>query len=95
MSKQGELFCKALNVPQKLARQKRVQMALLLMISSHRVTWRRNLIPICQQIMAPFIDDIWPLFFRTFNETSHRQRVLFFSEPLVQYLWSKFRVDQA
>lgn len=69
---QGKLLCEALGVPWELAASKRNQCALLLMVSSHRITWRKNLIPVAQDLMTPFYNEIWPLFFRIFNETSHK-----------------------
>ena len=94
-TRQGYLFCKALGVSDLLAGQVRNQCAVLLMISSHRIIWRKQLIPICQEMMAPYLTDIWPLFFRSFNETSHRQRLAFFSEPIIHALWDRFRAEKA
>ena len=64
------------------------------MISSHRITWRKELIPDCKEMMKPYYSEIWPLYFRIFNETTHRQRLIFFSEPLIKHLWEKFRVTK-
>jgi len=36
---------------------------------------------------------IWRDFFEIFNENSHKERQEFFSNKLIQFLWSKFRVD--
>lgn len=45
-------------------------------------------------MMKPYYSEIWPLYFRIFNETTHRQRLIFFSEPLIKHLWEKFRVTK-
>lgn len=91
LTKQGLLFCRALGIPDELGMEPRNQMAVLLMVSSHRIVWRKSLIPICKEMMQPFIKEIWPLFFKIFNETSHKYRLLFFSEPIIHVLWNKFR----
>lgn len=36
---------------------------------------------------------IWRDFFEVFNENSHKERQDFFSHKLIQFLWSKFRVN--
>ena len=95
LTKQGLLFCRALGIPEELSSNKRNQMAILLMVSSHRIVWRKSLIPICREMMQPYIYEIWPLFFKIFNETSHKYRVLFFSEPIVHVLWNSFRANKA
>mmetsp|Transcript_11276 Transcript_11276/g.13300 ORF Transcript_11276/g.13300 Transcript_11276/m.13300 type:complete len:83 (-) Transcript_11276:128-376(-) len=41
--------------------------------------------------MGKHMNDIWVNFFEVFNENSSRQREIFFSCPLVQFLWSSFR----
>ena len=70
-------------------------MAVLLMISSHRIVWRKNLIPDAAEMMAEYKDDIWQLFYRGFDQTSQKLRIRFFSEPLIQALWEKFRHSQS
>lgn len=92
---QGLLFCNALDVPSELSAKERNQMAVLLMVSSHRIVWQKKLIPIVSEMMAPYKKEIWLLFFRMFNETSHKKRKLFFSEPIIKVLWEKFRMIKA
>lgn len=82
-------------MPEELSASVRNQCALLLMVSSHRITWRKTLIPAAHDLMQPYYNEIWPLFFRIFNETSHKQRQEFFSDPLVQVLWDNFRTSKA
>jgi hypothetical protein len=92
---QGRLFCKALGLSEELTGSLRNQLAVLLMISSHRVVWRKTLIFECKLLMQPYISDIWPIFFKIFSETSHKLRLRFFADPLIHVLWNKFRVEKA
>lgn len=94
-TRQGYLFCRAFGLPDALCKRKQTQMAVLLMVSSHRIVWKKSLIPICAEMMKPYLPQIWPLYFKIFNETSHKQRVLFYAEPLIQHLWGKFRATKA
>ena len=41
--------------------------------------------------MGPHLDDIMTPFFKAFNECNRHDRQLFFSDPLVNYLWGVFR----
>ena len=72
ISLQGMLFSQALGLPQELASELRTQMAVMLLVSSHRIMWRKQLIPPMQQMIAPFHADIWPIYFKIFNETNNQ-----------------------
>ena len=65
------------------------------MINSHRVVLKKQLIPSCRAIMQPYIKVIWTQFFEIFSDNSCNQRVTFFQDPLIHYLWGKFRIDYA
>ena len=43
--------------------------------------------------MGKYASDVWLNYFEVFNENSSNQRRAFFSDPLIQYLWSKFRAN--
>ena len=58
-------------------------MAILLMISSHRIIRRKRLNPLVSEMMQPFCSELWPVYYKIFNETSNKQRVRFFNEVLV------------
>ena len=45
-------------------------MAILLMINSHRVVLKKQLIPQCRAIMQPYLKEIWPHFFEIFSDNS-------------------------
>ena len=93
IAQQGPLFADALMVPDALRSQPRTPHAVLLLIDSHRIYIKKQLVPICQETMGPHVNDIWIPFFRVFNECNRRHRKIFFSDPLVQFLWAIFRVD--
>ena len=95
ITQQGLLFCQALEVPESISQFQRNQCAMLLMVSSHRIIWRKRLIQSCVALMRPHQKDIWPIYLRIFNEASHKQRVQFFEEPLIQVLWNQFRTRGA
>ena len=95
ITRQGYLFCKALGLSEEISSQRRSQMAMLLMISSHRIIRRKRLNPMVQEMMEPFSNELWPVYYKIFNETSNKQRVRFFNEALVQLLWGKFLVANA
>lgn len=89
---QGLRFCIAIGVSPAVGQQVRNQVALLIMISSHRITWRRRLIPTAQQFIEPFQAELWPIFYRFFMYTSLQLRLQFFREPLIRELWPMFLV---
>ena len=52
--------------------------------------WRKRLIPIIAELIKPYQSDLWPIYFKIFNETNSKYRRRFFAEPLVKFLWTKF-----
>ena len=90
---QGELLTHALEVPEGLAEQTRTHLVILLLIYSHRVMVKKQLIPECQQIMRPFMNQLWPRFFEIFKDNNSNQRIGFFTEPLIHFLWNRFRKE--
>lgn len=92
LEEQGLLYAEALALPDQL-RNPRSQNALLLLIDSHRITVNKQIVPNCVQMMEAHIDDIWVPFFSVFNECNRRNMWLFFSDPLIQFLWALFRVN--
>ena len=65
-------------------------MAVLLMVNSHRVVLKKQILPECRAMMEPYLHDIWQQFFEIFSDNSNLQREKFFREPLISYLWGKF-----
>ena len=72
ITRQGLLFCQALGLSDELARQPRNQMAVLLMISSHRIVRRKRPIPMVMDMIKPYYDDLWQVYYKIFNETSNK-----------------------
>ena len=71
-TRQGLLFCKALGLSDQLCNQPRCQMAILLMVSSHRIVRRKRLNPAISEMMQPYMADLWPVYYKIFNETSNK-----------------------
>lgn len=68
-------------------------MATLLMINSHRVVLKKQVIPSMRAQMQPYLRELWTQFFEIFSDNSCNLRVAFFQDPLIHYLWDKFRRD--
>ena len=68
---------------------------MLMIISSHRITSSRRLIPEAKTLMGKYHKDILTRYYEIFNENSKSQRIGFFSDPVVQFLWSKFSEKHA
>ena len=83
----------ALKVPAKLAAKRETPLAVLMLISSHRITRRKQLIPKASHLMGRNSVEIWQKYFDVFKENNLRKRQSFFSDPLIQFLWSKFKMD--
>ena len=64
--------------------------AVLLLVQSQKLTRKRLLLPKYQAAMQAHLGTIMQTFFFVFNENSRVLRVGFFSDPLVQLLWSRF-----
>jgi hypothetical protein len=90
LDRQGLAFARALKLPNSIALSVRNQLALLIMINSHRIMWRKRLVPGIREMMLPYEADLWPTFFRIFNETNCRFRLKFFQEPVIKLLWPRF-----
>lgn len=90
---QGQLFAEAMGLPEELAANRKSQHAVLLLVNSHRVVFRKQLIPSCKSLMKTHIAELWPLFFEIFQDNNYPQRVTFFKEPVVQHLWTRFCSD--
>ena len=88
------LFCQAFALPDSIAYSKRDKVALLLLVNSHRITWRKKLLPEVELLLRPFYHDLWPTFMDFFQYTSHQKRIKFFSEPIVKELWPRFIMSQ-
>ena len=61
-----------------------------MIFSSHRITHKKRLIPEAKDLMGEYAKEIRSEYYEIFNENSKSQRVAFFSDNIVQFLWSKF-----
>ena len=83
LSSQGYLLAEALGLPEKMAIQPKTQHALLMMVNSHRITCKKQLVPAVRRLMGKDAEEIWLNYFEVFNENSEKQRHCFFSTPLI------------
>lgn len=95
LDKQGLAFARALKLPNALTLSVRNQLALVIMINSHRIMWRKRLVPGIREILMPYEADLWPTFFRIFNDTNSRFRLKFFQEPIIKLLWPRFNEQES
>ena len=61
-----------------------------MLFSSHRITRNKRLIPEAKSVMGEYHKEILANYYEVFNENSKSQRLNFFKDPLVQFLWSRF-----
>ena len=45
--------------------------------------------------MQPFLVNIWPQFFDVCIDVTKIYSLKFFSDPVVQHLWDRFKIDKA
>ena len=95
LPQQGRLLAEAFEMPRALASSKHVQYALTLLVYSHRVIYRNELSNECRSLMADMADQIFLHFFRIFQDNNSRKRTTFFREPVIQFLWNRFRHECA
>ena len=55
-----------------MATNPKTPLALLMMVSSHRITRKKKLVPKARRLMGRHVGDIWVNFFEVFNENSSR-----------------------
>ena len=91
----GYLFGTILEVPEDILKEDRVQMALYVLIESSKITKDRKLLPEIEVQLHPHCDIVKKNHFNIYFENSSKKRLIFFCEPLVQYLWSIFRAKCA
>ena len=53
------------------------------MISSHRITKNKRLIPAAQKLLGKHSKEIWERYYEVFNENSFRRRWNFFCDELI------------
>ena len=66
-------------------------MAIFCLVESATVVTKRQIKPEFKKMMGSHYDYVSSLFVNIYVENSVSQRLKFFSDPLVQFLWSKFR----
>ena len=84
-------YARAMGVPTNFLHSEKAGFAILLMVESSKVTKQRQLISSIKIPMKKHLTEITAHFFEIFYENSKKTRLSFFVDPLVQYLWTKFR----
>lgn len=84
-------FGRILQVPESILADERSQMALYVMVESSKITKERKLIQQVQIKLGSHCQSIKQNYFNIYFENSSKKRLIFFCEPLVQYLWGLFR----
>ena len=67
---QGKLLSEALKLPENAVGKVRNRLAVLLLVNSHRVVFRKRLIPECHELMQSYADELLPLFFHIFQDNN-------------------------
>ena len=88
---QGIRFGEVLGVPEEIIGQERTQMALYMIVQSAKITSNRNLLPEFLQKLGTHGRALKQNYFKIYFENSSKKRLVFFCEPLIQYLWAIFR----
>ena len=68
---------------------------MLMIFSSHRITRYKRLIPEAKALMGKYHKEILANYYEIFNENSKSQRINFFKDPIMQFIWSKFSEKHA
>ena len=66
-------------------------MALYMIVQSAKITSNRNLLPEFLTKLGPHGKTLKQNYFKIYFENSSKKRLVFFCEPLIQYLWALFR----
>ena len=90
-AKQGLKFGIALGVPQEMLDQERTQMALYMIVRSAKITSNRSLLPEFLIKLGSHGKALKQNYFKIYFENSSKKRLVFFCEPLIQFLWTIFR----
>lgn len=70
LAEQGLLFAQALDLPAELAAKPKTPLILLMIISSHRITRKKQLVPAARRLLGKHTTEIWARYFEVFNENS-------------------------
>ena len=91
LEQQGRTLAVALDLPAEISMQPKYQSALLLLFFSHRYIRRNSLIPPARVLMESHLEEIWHKFYLVFSSNKMSDRYRFFCDPLVSFLWARFR----
>ena len=68
----------------------RNEIALLILVGSHRIIKKKKVIGDVAELVEPYKNELWPIFYIIFTQTKKKTRTLFFKEGLVKVLWTRF-----
>lgn len=80
-----------LGVPEELLQEERTQLALYMIVQSAKITRERNITPRFHEKLGPYANTLIQNYFKIYFENSSKKRLIFFCEPLIQFLWDLFR----
>ena len=93
LSQRASIIEEALDLPAELSALAHTKHACLIMINSHRLVHERQMKLQCRRLFHSnaHADDMWARYFSIFLDNNETERVTFFSDPLIQHLWDRFR----
>ena len=80
-----------LGVPEELLQEERTLLALYMIVQSSKITRERNITKKFQEKLGPYANALTQNYFKIYFENSSKKRLVFFCEPLIQFLWNIFR----
>ena len=83
-------LCDIFKVPTELRAEPRTGMALIVMVNSHKITRRKQLLPEVRSFMGDMVDVIMHSYSRIFVDNNAQLRSQFFTDPLIRFLWPNF-----
>ena len=93
IEQRSQAYCRALQVPDQFKTSQKSQLAIFSLVESSTVISKRQIKPEFKARFAAHLEYIERNFVRIFVENSVMMRLRFFSDPLVQFLWTKFRTS--
>lgn len=91
LQRQGQALAHAIGLPAEFIEEPKYRYALLLIFFSHRYTRQRVLVQKLREIVGVHERELMSKFYLVFNENKNQIRLHFFQDPMVQFLWAKFR----
>lgn len=95
LKEQGKLLVEKLALPTGLAKQRDTELAVLLLVNAHSLTYHQKLTAEGREVLGASAAKLRKRYFSFFVDHNMIDRVTFFRDPLIQCLWGKFRQGYA